>query len=524
MALIRRLLSFLIDPNPTSIGETTKKSHYDLLYDAIEALEATGPTAVSATFTAGEAITQGRGVSLTREGEAVQRSSIIEYTPAGSGTGNVANRVFAQSGTEFASIYIGFSANLNVRLGTVAANGNITFAAEVTIDTVDAGEVNWSADRLDDTHMVVLYEDGAELKAVILTVSAGSYTVGSSVVVNSNADTSERDGGVVALSATNFVTGYRDVGASDVVTFRAGTVSGSTITLGTAVALSDTGELVHGALVNSGKVCWIWRDQTTQEMQAHVNTVSGNTVTLGTTITWLRNTGGNPEHIPYFIVGLGDDTAVCAVYSPENNTRTRADILFWVIRINGTVPEVGSPSWYGAEDRDYIVSLSTGLMNAAVYNSRTILVISRNRQILGKQLFVLRLRSDNDLEFQQGAWTYDDLPFTGHPDMNIASLNGTGADFANRFVVSQAGNPIRNFALDFYDDFLGIAQATVSAAADLTVAMKGVAINVSGLTPGEFYFAKAANGELSTNPLDGKPAGRAITATSLLLTRGKPHP
>ena len=524
--MIRALLA-AIAPNPTVIGRTTKKSDYDLLYDAIEALEDVGPTAVSADFTAAEAITAGRAVSLNREAEAVQRTSFVEYPTGGVGVAQVANRVFAQSGTTFASVYIGFSPSLNVRLGTVATDGTLSYAAEVLIDTVDAGEVNWDADRLDDTHMAFLYEDGAVLKSVILTVSGGSYTVGTSVTVNANADTSERHGGIVALSATNFITGYVDVGAANVVTFRAATVSGSTITLGTAQALADTGIFVHGALVDasSGKVCWIWRDPTTHEMQASVNTTSGNTITLGTTITWLNNTGGNPERLPFWIVALGDDTAVCCVYSPQNNTETRADILFWVIRINGTVPEVGSPCWYGAEDRDYVFALSTGNMYAVAYNSRTIIVISRNREVAGKQLFVLRLRSDNDLEFQQGAWTYDDLPNTGHPDMNLTDLKGTGADFANRFVVSQAGNPIRNWAFDYHDDMLGIAQDTVSGGGTVTVNMKGVVTeNLSGLTPGEFYFGKAANGELSTSPLNGKPVGRALTASSLLLTRGKPHP
>jgi hypothetical protein len=90
---------------------------------------------------------------------------------------------------------------------------------------------------LSDTLKVVVLFDATDLVAYALTLaSSGVWTAGAVATVNSGATT---DVSICKISATSFAVGYIDDVGSDYACVRIGTVSGTTITMGTEVEFTD---------------------------------------------------------------------------------------------------------------------------------------------------------------------------------------------------------------------------------------------------------------------------------------------
>jgi hypothetical protein len=90
---------------------------------------------------------------------------------------------------------------------------------------------------LSDTLKVVVLFDATNLVAYALTIaSSGVWEAGSAVTVNAGATT---DVSVCKISSTSFAVGYIDDVGDDYACVRIGTVSGTTITMGTEVEFTD---------------------------------------------------------------------------------------------------------------------------------------------------------------------------------------------------------------------------------------------------------------------------------------------
>lgn len=525
MSLLK-VLAVAIGPNPVSIGATTKKSHYDLLYDAIVALEGRDEGKLAADLTAAKAITAGRAVSLNREGEATPDVGFVLKTVATSGSLNLRVLVSRQTGTTFAALDHRSSGGqtLDVRLGTVATDGSITFGSATQIDT-GIGTRNFDAGALDSTRQVVVWVDNPILEAAIITEASGTYTVGTPVTIEADVTTQDENRFLVVLSSTNFVVVYHDTVGGD-VRARAGTVSGSTITLGTEVILDGTAGSrdFSGSLIGSGKALFAWNTGATGITKCHALTVSGNVITTGTTTTIADTTETSAPVNATFNVAMGDDIAVVAMVMREEGGDTTSAVHIFVVTIDGTVPLAGAPYEFGGEDRDVLMLTS---FTAAKYNSRTLLMISEQGEVGQLQMIVMRLTGDNAIRIQETGFILRDSgagAFIGRP--TIGDLQGSGANFANRFVIGHAesGSSSRYRVVEYYDDLLGVAEAAISAAATGAVAIAGVAdTGLSGLTAGDFLWSDNT-GVLSTQSKDGKPVGVALSATELMLLRGEPHP
>ncbi len=192
---------------------------------------------------------------------------------------------------------------------TISADSGTQFEA-------GAAEYN-SIDRLDDNNYIVAYRDNNDGNKG--KVNVGSRT-GTSVSVNeanavvfNNASTDMIT--VRALSASLIIISYRDVDSRKPYVIAA-TISGTTITLGTAVMVINT-TISYGITVASlGSVNFVVSIETVGYLQgflSYVGSISGTTITLGSA----QQTSS--AYLTYQLSSVGLDSTHFAVIMNKSN-------------------------------------------------------------------------------------------------------------------------------------------------------------------------------------------------------------
>ena len=161
-------------------------------------------------------------------------------------------------------------------------------------ETISNSQGQVSADKLDSTHVVVAYADSSSNgKVVIGTISDKQITWGTAVTFNA---ASTNYISVVALTSTSFVVVYRDEGNSNYGTAIAGTVSGTTITLGSETTFWTTDYASYTDVCRLDDthffVGFQGNDGANLYPRSVVGSVSGTTITFGTVVTVNTGSGG----------------------------------------------------------------------------------------------------------------------------------------------------------------------------------------------------------------------------------------
>jgi len=143
--------------------------------------------------------------------------------------------------------------------------------------------------RLDDTHIVAAYADSADGykgKVVVGTVSDRAVSWGTAVTFN-DAETRYID--IVALTSTTFVIAYSDYGNNQYGTAIVGTVSGTSISLGSETVFWNSGGTGYESICRLDDThCFIGfsgTDGSNQYVRSVVGGVSGTSISFGTVVT-----------------------------------------------------------------------------------------------------------------------------------------------------------------------------------------------------------------------------------------------
>jgi hypothetical protein len=161
-----------------------------------------------------------------------------------------------------------------------------------------AAEYNAVA-RLSDSTFIVAYrdlDDGSKGKVIVGTRSGYTISINEADVVTF--ETGETKGiDITALSSSLFVISYVDVGDSNNPKVIAGTVLGTTITLGTAVTIITREHNLASVCALDSEyfvVCTLPVDNVTYQILSTVGSISGTTITLGsTTDSGIANSSGD---------------------------------------------------------------------------------------------------------------------------------------------------------------------------------------------------------------------------------------
>ena len=138
-------------------------------------------------------------------------------------------------------IVIGYRDSGNSNYGTAivgtVSGTSISFGSAVVFLSATAEYVNCVYDP-NTTKVILTYKGSGSGRAIVATLSGTSISFGTSVVFKSNVEytTPQYD-----LASQKVIIGFRDGGNSHYATAIAGTVSGTSISFGTAVVLMDAG-------------------------------------------------------------------------------------------------------------------------------------------------------------------------------------------------------------------------------------------------------------------------------------------
>jgi hypothetical protein len=195
---------------------------------------------------------------------------------------------------------------------------------------------------------LILYRDSGDSnkgKAVAGTISGSSVTLGSPVEVTAEMGNSEQSTSVIYdPDNSKFVIAYRDDNNSNYLTSRVATVTGTTTSLGTAVVIDSqnvtTVDLTYDTSAN--KVVCGWRGGPSTLVAGAVGTVSGTSISFGSTATVASK---RPNYISIVYDSNANKTAF--FYRDDADTR---DGYYVVCTVSGTSISGGTTAAFNAAD------------------------------------------------------------------------------------------------------------------------------------------------------------------------------
>ena len=191
------------------------------------------------------------------------------------------------------------------------------------------------------------------------TISGNTVTLGTPVLYVSEGNIADDNTSIVYdPDEDKFVLVYSDGGAGNYLTARVASVSGTTITLGTAVVINSQNVVSHQAVYDTSadKVVIAFRGHTNQYLAGVVGTVSGTSISFGSKTTLVS--GGGSIGRPYYIRAAYDANANKTAVFWQNDGDT--DGYYVVCTVSGTGISAGTAAKFNNANTYSI---------AAVYNS-----------------------------------------------------------------------------------------------------------------------------------------------------------
>ena len=305
-------------------------------------------------------------------------SNLSELLPAGSGA-KVAE--FVASGTLASGQTVALKAD-----GTVEAVAAVAQSAGSPV-VFEAAESNWVASTFDSVNnkVVIAYSDNANSNygtAIVGTVSGSSISFGTPVVFQT---VYARHISAIFDSTNNkIIIAYSNQSSSDYGTAIVGTVSGTSISFGTAVVYSSGFGYNNSAIFDStnNKVVIAYAAvDASYYGRARVGTVSGTSISFGTEVVF------NSANTLSQIGSTFDSNAnkVVLAYRDTGNSDYGTAI---VGTVSGTSISFGAEAVFESASTTYISSAFDSNANKVVIVRRLVLV--RRWYLMGTPLISLR--------------------------------------------------------------------------------------------------------------------------------------
>jgi len=392
--------------------------------------------------------------------------------------------------------------------GTLSGT-TLTFGTAVTISGLTALKqlINVSAGKFLISHQDPSYNTSCrviEVSGTTLTTSA------SSVIMNTGNAT------MVSLSmvpnTTKFVATYQNYASSSHGTARVGTISGTSISFGTAVVFNAAATAYVSSSIDAttSKLLVTYKDEGNSDYAtACVGTVSGTSISFGTESVITSDTCLHmSSHIDPNTSG-----SVVVVYKRNSLGKGKVGV------ISGTSVTWGAEFQFNSGDVSYnkiifnpssagkfLVSFQDNT-NASAATVVEGTVSGTSATVGSKSVIVSYAASNLDIAFN---------PFVAN--QFLTAFRTVAADsYIGRAVLGKlATAPSTNLTAT---NFIGISSAAYANAATASIVLAGgVSANQTGLTINSVYYVQT-DGTISTTA--GNPsveAGRALSSTELLLT------
>jgi hypothetical protein len=379
--------------------------------------------------------------------------------------------------------------------------------------------------------VVIVYGDFATFYgyAVVGTVRGDTISFGTPVQYIGAATSIDIS---IAYDSENnkVVIAYRDIGNSNYGTAIVGTVSGTSISFGTATVFNSSYSRYTSTTYDSvnGKIVIACRDVGNSNYgTAVVGTVSGTSISFGSTVVfesaavdWISSAFNSAE------------SKIVIAYEDEGNSSYGTVV---VGTVSGTSISFGSPVIFESATTQFISTIydsknnkivigyqdngNTGRATAIVgtvsgtsisfgsasvfKNANCAYVKGVYHEDSGKVVFFYQ-NSDSSQRGESVAITVSGTTFTADTSVVITSLRfqrGTASydTSTKKIVIAYGEELLREEALVYtvaytgtpYTDFIGITDAAISDTASGSVTIKGgISTNVTGLTAGTDYYVQ----------------------------------
>ena len=471
------------------------------------------PMTGSKDFIASGAIDDGKVVYLNSDGTV----SMVSGNPEAIGTATVfESAVSTEISTAFDSlnnkVVIAYKDSGNFSRGTVivgAVSGNtISFGTPVVFNTRSTSYTSVAFDTLNNKVVIVCRDFGTYSygKAVVGTISGTSISLGTAV------NFSETDCNYISATfdslSNKVVIAYKDLGNSNFGTAVVGTVSGTSISFGTPVVFTTSSLQYVSATFDTlnNKVIIAYQDSTNSNYgTAVVGIVSDTSISFGTPTVF--NSAAT-----YYISATFDSTnnkVVIAYRDGGNSSRGTAIVCV----ILGTSISFGTPTVFDTGFCNYISSTFDSLNHKVVISYQNGSNSSYGTTVVGEVINTY-ISFNTPAVFASTSSSLVSTVFdTFNNKVIIAYADVGNSTFGTSVVYQLEGSSAGSYTI-------GIANSTVADTESVNIdILAGTNASQTGLTIGDTYYVDV-DGTITNIDSGYGVIGKALSATELLITKG----
>ena len=388
-------------------------------------------------------------------------------------------------------------------VGTVSGT-SISFGTPVIFQSGFSDRIAATFDS-NSNKIVISYRNSSNGKAIVGTVSGTSISFGSAVTFLAG---NNLDNYITFDSNQNkVVLFYEDSTNSDQLTAKVGTVSGTSISFGSSVVVDGNPENIGATFdTTANKVIVTFKDASNGSYgTARVGTVSGTSISFGTATVFFS---GNTLHTACAYDSQANKTLVA--YQNVNSGETGNTI---VGTVSGTSISFGSSYTFDSQFADQISCAYDSFAKKVVIAFRG--TDAGIGKIVSAKINGTAVTYDSVSTFETGNAMYTATVFDSNQNKIVTSYRDVGDSSFGKSVVFQTGFTEQNLTSENY---IGISDAAYSDGATATVQIVGSVDDAqSGLTAGQHYYVQNDN-TLSTSPDSPSVfAGTAVSATKIIV-------
>ncbi len=405
--------------------------------------------------------------------------------------------------TDFGNSNYGTAVVGTVSGETISFGTPVVFAAASTSITTASYDAN--AEKV-----VIAYRDDANSNygtAIVGTVSGTSISFGSEAVFESAASTELSS--AYDANAQKIVISYRDGGNSGYGTAVVGTVSGTSISFGTPVVFESLSCSFTSAVYepNAQKVVIAYRNNGLSGYgYARVGTVSGTSISFGTAAAF-------EEANTDWVAATYDANAqkIVIAYTDVSNSSYGTAA---VGTVSGTDITFGTPVVFESASSSYMTAAYDSY-------SQNVLIAYRDVGNSGYGTAVVGTVSGTSISFgspvvfESASIFYSQCVYDANAERSVIAYRDSGNSSYGTSVVFQNGGTFPNLTAE---NFLGFAAHTYADTQSALVnSTCTVDRNQTSLTAGQTYYVQT-DGSLGTTAADPSvEAGTAISSTEIIV-------
>tara|TARA_Y100000004_G_scaffold197316_1_gene271075 strand:- start:651 stop:3560 length:2910 start_codon:yes stop_codon:yes gene_type:complete len=488
----------------------------DITVDAQGRITAASDGAGGSTFTAtaSGALANGDAVIVKSDGtvEVVSSTTSISNPPtAGSniqfeaGSTDATAAVYDSFNQKVVVVYrdISNSSYGTAAVGTVSGD-SISFGTPVVFNSAEAYDNSITYDPVNYKVVVVFRDAVNKGSAIVGTVSGTSISFGSKTTFNNarsdftNCTFDTNENKVVAV--------YEDGGNSDKGTAIVGTVSGTSISFGSEVVFEagGTGYISPCFDSSNNKIIITYRDAGNSSYgTAIVGTVSGTSISFGTAAVFASSSVS-------YTACIHDATENKIAIFYDGATTSKGIVG----TVSGTSISFGTATEFLAGSADFIKATYASNINRPVIvyrdNTNSSKGTAHTATISGTSISF-----GTSVAFEAGTTQWLGIAYDSDEGRVIASYQDDSDSDKGKAVSIAVGSSTTNLTSE---NFVGFSDGAYADTATATIQVVGSIEDAqSGLTPGQAYYVQT-DGSLGTAPASPSVfAGTAIAATKLIV-------